>query len=86
MNQSNQGVNPLVGFRIAKSNQNPKPKWMLWLPVILGLLVIIPLLYFFWSKWKFVLILIVIVAIIVSIVLLIRYLKSKKVIKENTNK
>jgi len=61
-------------------------KWKLWVPLIVGLLIILPLLYFFWSKWKFVLVLIVIVAIVVGIVLLIRHLKSKKkVVETKTN-
>lgn len=61
---------------------NQSPKWMLWVSIVVGILIIVPLLYFFWSKWKFVLVLIVILAIIVGIVLLIRHVKSKRVIKE----
>lgn len=66
----------------SEGTQATQGKWKLWLPIVISILIIVPLLYFFWSKWKFVLVLIVIGAIIVGIVLLVKQLKSKKVVKE----
>jgi Na+-driven multidrug efflux pump len=65
-----------------------KPKWMVWLPLIVSLMVLCPLLYFFWSKWKFILGLIVILAIAAGIILLAIRVKAwkKRKVEEDKGK
>ena len=59
---------------------------MLWIPVIVALMVILPFLCFCWSKWKFVLVIVVLVAVGVGIGLLVHHLKKRKQIKEKVDK